>query len=294
MPILHALARARCGFTAAAVTILCLPAAAAAEQVAGTGGAGFEKPSVTALSCDDGHAEQCPRGSLLKLKGSGLEKTRVVRFLGGKGRKDDRTAKPISRSPHRVVVEVPDAARTGAVNAVLKGAVLRGPTLTVLPTPKAEDIVSGGTTPVAQERGVFPVAGKHSFGTFVNTFGGGRGHQGQDVLAKCGVPVLAGLGGTVYTVDVQSAAGNYVVINANDGTSQAYMHLIKPSKLDKGDRVVAGDLIGNIGQTGHATTCHLHFELWTAPGWYQGGEAIDPLPLLKSWDRAAVSASVTP
>lgn len=295
MPILHALSRARCGFSAAAITVLCLPAtSAAADTVAGTGGLGFEQAAVTTLACADGQAGKCPRGALLRLKGSGLEKTRVVRFVGGKGRGDDRTAKPISRSAHRVVVEVPQSARSGAVNAVVKDEVLRGPELTVLPTPRADDPASGGTTPVALERGVFPVAGKHSFGTFVNGFGGGRGHQGQDILAKCGVPVRAALGGTVYTVDVQSAAGNYVVINANDGTSQAYMHLIERSKLDKGDRVVAGDLIGNVGQTGHASACHLHFELWTAPGWYQGGEAVDPLPLLKSWDSAAVSASLAP
>jgi len=289
--MLLALTRARLGFTAAAATLLCLPAGAAA---AGTGGAGFEQPSITALSCDNGQADQCPEGSLLRLKGSGLEKTRMVRFAGGKGRKDDRTARPISRSPHRVVVEVPKAARSGAVNAVLRGAVLRGPALTVLPSPATEGLTSGGTTPAALERGVFPVAGKHSFGTAVNGFGGGRGHQGQDILARCNVPVLAALGGTVYTVDVESAAGNYVVIDANDGTSQAYMHLIEPSKLAKGDRVVAGDPIGNVGQTGHATTCHLHFELWTAPGWYQGGEAVDPLPLLKSWDRPAVAAALAP
>jgi murein DD-endopeptidase MepM/ murein hydrolase activator NlpD len=36
-----------------------------------------------------------------------------------------------------------------------------------------------------------------------------------------------------------------------------------------------------VGQTGRASTCHLHFELWTAPGWYEGGEAVDPEQLLR-------------
>lgn len=291
MPTFLAPSRARRGFSAAAITFLCLPAVAGA---AGTGGAGFEAPTITTLSCADGQTGQCPRGSVLRIKGSGLDKTRVVRFVGGKGRHDDRTARPISRSAHRVVVKVPESARSGAVNAVVKGDVLRGPELTVLPSPASAGLASGGTTPVALERGVFPVDGRHSFGTFVNSFGGGRGHQGQDVLAKCGLPLRAALGGTVYAVDVQKAAGNYIVINAGDGTSQAYMHLIEPSPLKKGDRVVAGDPIGNVGQTGDATTCHLHFELWTAPGWYQGGDPVDPLPLLKSLDRPAASASLAP
>ncbi len=45
-------------------------------------------------------------------------------------------------------------------------------------------------------------------------------------------------------------------------------------------------------QTGRASTCHLHFELWTAPGWYEGGKPIDPLPLLKSLAKGdAVAAA---
>jgi murein DD-endopeptidase MepM/ murein hydrolase activator NlpD len=39
-----------------------------------------------------------------------------------------------------------------------------------------------------------------------------------------------------------------------------------------------------VGETGRASGCHLHFELWTAPGWYKGGRAVDPLPTLRRWD----------
>jgi murein DD-endopeptidase MepM/ murein hydrolase activator NlpD len=49
-----------------------------------------------------------------------------------------------------------------------------------------------------------------------------------------------------------------------------------------GDSVSAGDKVGAVGQTGDATACHLHFEEWTAPGWYAGGQAEDPASLLHS------------
>jgi murein DD-endopeptidase MepM/ murein hydrolase activator NlpD len=57
------------------------------------------------------------------------------------------------------------------------------------------------------------------------------------------------------------------------------------SPLAKGARVRTGQIVGSVGDTGHADGCHLHFEVWTGPGWYTGGSAFDPLPLLKDWDR---------
>jgi murein DD-endopeptidase MepM/ murein hydrolase activator NlpD len=64
----------------------------------------------------------------------------------------------------------------------------------------------------------------------------------------------------------------------------AYMHLLEPSPLPEGATVRTGEPIGIVGQTGDATACHLHFEIWTAPGWYEGGSPIDPLPFLAEWD----------
>lgn len=131
----------------------------------------------------------------------------------------------------------------------------------------------------------FPVLGSHSYG---DGLGAGRGHQGQDLLANCGLKVVAARAGTVYYNDYQaSGAGNYVVINTkgNGGKSNVYMHLIKPSTLKVGEKVKTGDAIGIVGSTGRSSACHLHFEIWSAPGWYQGGTVMDPTPPLKSWDR---------
>ena len=47
---------------------------------------------------------------------------------------------------------------------------------------------------------------------------------------------------------------------------------------------MTGQPIGEVGDTGDADGCHLHFEMWSAPGWYTGGAPIDPLPSLKAWD----------
>jgi murein DD-endopeptidase MepM/ murein hydrolase activator NlpD len=134
----------------------------------------------------------------------------------------------------------------------------------------------------------FPIAGAHRYGTGAAAFGGGRGHLGQDTFAACGTPLVAARGGVVKVNDVQSAAGNYLVVDAaRSGADQAYMHLRDPALPAEGEHIRTGQLIGYVGNSGRADGCHLHFEQWTAPGWYSGGSAFDPLPDLKRWDAAS-------
>ena len=128
----------------------------------------------------------------------------------------------------------------------------------------------------------FPVRGAHSYG---DGFGAGRGHEGTDVFAKCGTPLVAARGGVVKHKATHSRAGHYIVIDGqNTGTDYIYMHLREAALVDKGDRVRTGQPIGYVGDTGRASGCHLHFELWSAPGWYTGGSAFDSMPSLKAWD----------
>jgi murein DD-endopeptidase MepM/ murein hydrolase activator NlpD len=130
----------------------------------------------------------------------------------------------------------------------------------------------------------FPILGPSKFGTGVAAFGGARNHQGEDTFAGCGTPLVAAHGGKVKYAGYHSAAGNYLVIdNEGVGTDYVYMHMRDASLVKTGDRVLTGQPIGFVGQTGRATGCHLHFEIWTAPGWYSGGAPIDPLPTLRSW-----------
>jgi murein DD-endopeptidase MepM/ murein hydrolase activator NlpD len=211
------------------------------------------------------------------MEGEFLESTRTVLFLGARGRTDNRAARPSEASAHEVLVRVPASAASGPVRvkSTSAGVSRTGPRVEVDAAAFAEPIAYA-------DSGVFPVGGAYDFGTAVNGFGGGRNHQGQDILASCGTPVLAVRSGRVDWVRWQGAAGNYAVVTAADGTSQAYMHLLKPASPKQGQRVSAGEQIGQVGQTGRASACHLHFEMWTAPGWYRGGVAVDPLPMLRS------------
>jgi murein DD-endopeptidase MepM/ murein hydrolase activator NlpD len=134
----------------------------------------------------------------------------------------------------------------------------------------------------------FPVRGPHYFGEFAARFGGGRGHQGQDTFAACGTPLVAARGGVVQFKQYHSRAGHYIVIDGEKtGVDYAYMHLRQAALVDEGDRVRTGQLIGYVGQTGRASGCHLHLEMWTAPGWYDGGHPFDPLPSLLVWDKTS-------
>jgi murein DD-endopeptidase MepM/ murein hydrolase activator NlpD len=255
-------------------------AAAGTAASSSSGGAmARERPVVQRLVCAEGRTSRCGSGQVLKLRGSSLDDVSTVIFRGGKGAGDDRLAKPKEQSPRRILVEVPADAKTGRVQVRTPevGVSRRGPVLRVNPLPvlRAQAGLIGPA--------VFPIAGPHEIGEeFQQGFGGGRGHQGHDVFAACGTPLVAAHGGVVQHVDYQGRAGNYIVIQLADGTSEAYMHMAEPSPLKKGDPVAPGTPIGLVGDTGRATGCHLHFELWTAPGWYEGGEPVDPLPWLRS------------
>jgi murein DD-endopeptidase MepM/ murein hydrolase activator NlpD len=134
----------------------------------------------------------------------------------------------------------------------------------------------------------FPIRGPHYFGENAARFGGGRGHQGHDTFAACGTPLVAARGGVVKFKQYHGAAGHYLVIDGErTGIDYTYMHLRDAALVDEGDRVRTGQLIGYVGQTGRASGCHLHFEMWSAPGWYDGGKPFDPLPSLLAWDKTS-------
>jgi murein DD-endopeptidase MepM/ murein hydrolase activator NlpD len=130
---------------------------------------------------------------------------------------------------------------------------------------------------------VFPVSGPHSIGQGFGAARSGHSHQGQDIMAACGTPLVAVTRTKVKFVSKQSLAGNYVVIR-NKKLHQDYMyaHLATRASVSKGQIVMPGQQIGIVGQTGDATACHLHFELWLGK-WYRGGHPVNPLPYLQTY-----------
>ena len=154
---------------------------------------------------------------------------------------------------------------------------------------RASEVPAARTIDVRSHR--FPVVGPHTFGGDGSRFGadrdgGKRRHQGQDVSAAEGTPMVAARGGVVvFTGNQPSGAGVYVVIRgAGESRDYVYMHLVEGSLLvRRGETVRTGQLIGKVGNTGASQGAHLHFEVWQG-AWQGGGTPIDPLPLLQRWD----------
>ena len=152
-----------------------------------------------------------------------------------------------------------------------------------------ESLPEGGRQETVSADGhVFPVQGSHTYGDGI---GAGRNHRGVDVMADCGTPLVAAQGGEVYYVGFQSSgAGHYMVITgAQTGRDYVYMHMANAPAFRAGETVETGQQIGQVGDTGNSSACHLHFELWSPPGWYKGGDFLDPVPELKAWDRATAA-----
>ena len=136
----------------------------------------------------------------------------------------------------------------------------------------------------------FPIAGAFDWGGSDAGFGArrkGHRHQGQDLAAASGTPVVAPYRGVVTAVQYQArGAGRYVVIDGED-YDYVFMHLRTGSVVVReGERVRTGQAIAEVGSTGESSGPHLHFELWEGP-WYDGGHPIDPLPLLQQWASPA-------
>ena len=112
--------------------------------------------------------------------------------------------------------------------------------------------------------------------------GTGRKHEGQDIFAPRGTPILSSVNGYIYKVGENNLGGQTVSVIGKGGRVYYYAHLDSYAPgLEVGKRVTTRTVLGYVGTTGNAqgTPPHLHFGVYTFNG------AINPLPLLS--DRNA-------
>jgi murein DD-endopeptidase MepM/ murein hydrolase activator NlpD len=143
-------------------------------------------------------------------------------------------------------------------------------------------------TPPPQELPV-PVQGVRAR-QIADTFGAPRGsdrtHQGVDIFAKRGTPVLSATRGVVASVRDGGLGGKQVWVIGPGRERHYYAHLDDwAADLSSGQIVHAGDVLGFVGTTGNAqgTPPHLHYGIYGADGAY------DPLPLFHA-GKAATTA----
>ncbi len=100
-------------------------------------------------------------------------------------------------------------------------------------------------------------------------------HGGIDIAAREGTPVKASADGTVVKAAyLRNGYGKLVIIEHEKELTTYYGHLSE-IRVEKGQKVLRGDVIGTVGRTGNATGPHLHFEV------RRGGDACDPEAYLR-------------
>ena len=100
-------------------------------------------------------------------------------------------------------------------------------------------------------------------------------HGGVDIAAPIGTPIYAAHSGVVARAGTATGFGYAVYIRGDDGAVTVYGH-VNEYFVRAGERVVAGELIAEVGNRGQSTGPHLHFEVH--PG---GGAAVNPYPYVR-------------
>jgi murein DD-endopeptidase MepM/ murein hydrolase activator NlpD len=133
-----------------------------------------------------------------------------------------------------------------------------------------------------------PVSGvspRHLSSSFGEPRSEHRRHQGIDILAPRGTPVVSATAGEVVRVGQDRLGGNVVWVAGEGMSLFYYAHLDRfRAGLAVGDQVAAGTTLGFVGTTGNAaaTPPHLHFGIYPAR---RGFRAVDPFRLLQARGR---------
>ena len=115
-----------------------------------------------------------------------------------------------------------------------------------------------------------------------NPRSGGRQHQGIDIFAPAGTPVVSATRGIVTRVGTNTLGGQVVWVLGPGLEWHYYAHLDRYGDIRPGDILQAGAVIGYVGTTGNARggPPHLHY------GIYRRGHAENPYPRLSAMTRA--------
>ena len=167
---------------------------------------------------------------------------------------------------------------------------------------QAQLLANGATATAPSSTWALPLAGEMSqpfgptgFGMEPARLYGGtyfaHFHDGVDILAAAGTPIVAPARGRVVFVGQMMDGAEVVVLAHDNGLVSLYAHLqmgpLAPT-IKAGDIVEAGDRIGAVGLTGMTTGYHLHWAV------YQGGLPIDPMGTLPPASVATPAPTVTP
>jgi hypothetical protein len=155
------------------------------------------------------------------------------------------------------------------VDARLVGDALRKADAILGPPPGQLDVRTGSfadglTWPI------HPVQITSAFGARHDPFGEGiRRHAGLDLFGVVGQPVRCAASGVVLYAGNRGAYGLHVEVKHPNGLLTRYAHLSNIT-VKRGERILGGEMVGLVGQSGRATGPHLHFEIW------RDGLPVDP------------------
>jgi murein DD-endopeptidase MepM/ murein hydrolase activator NlpD len=139
-----------------------------------------------------------------------------------------------------------------------------------------------GSWPVALEVPVQGLDRDRVVSTWLAPRSGGREHQGVDLFAKSGTPVLSATRGVIWKVGEDPLGGHVVTVLGEGPAFYYYAHLDRfADGLQPGLEVQPGTALGTVGNSGNARTTpsHLHFGVYRI-GTFRT-RAIDPAPLLR-------------
>jgi murein DD-endopeptidase MepM/ murein hydrolase activator NlpD len=135
----------------------------------------------------------------------------------------------------------------------------------------------------ARPDAVFPVRSHVDWGEADARFGASRSghmHEGQDMFAPAGTPLVAIRDGRVVETGDDGGRGNYIAIWSPEVRHTfVYLHMLRPTPLEPGDEVRMGEHVGRVGCTGSCWGNHLHFEVRDGHG--TTGAPHDPLAMLE-------------